>query len=99
MPTNWCFRENAVPVKNGPKAVGGGILGRFSNFDKCRSEVAGDDNRVEFGDPRLNRSREMPREAVIGGILDGCFAVASDRKQFVRSYPVEMYGISAWICL
>ena len=24
------------------KAVGGGIFGRFTNFDKCRSEVAGD---------------------------------------------------------
>ena len=25
-----------------PKAVGVGIFGRFSNFGKCRSEVAGD---------------------------------------------------------
>ena len=25
-----------------PKAVGSGIFGRFPNFDKCRSEVAGD---------------------------------------------------------
>ena len=26
-----------------PKAVGGGIFGRSMNFDKIRSEVAGDD--------------------------------------------------------
>ena len=25
-----------------PRAVGGDIFGRFSNFDKCRQEVAGD---------------------------------------------------------
>ena len=25
-----------------PIVAGGGIFGRFSNFDKCRSEVAGD---------------------------------------------------------
>ena len=25
-----------------PKAVGGGIFGRFSNFDQCRPEVADD---------------------------------------------------------
>ena len=25
-----------------PKAVAGGILGRFANFDKCRAEEAGD---------------------------------------------------------
>ena len=24
-----------------PKAVGGGIFGRVSNIDKCRSEIAG----------------------------------------------------------
>ena len=51
-----------------PKAVGGGIFRRFSNFNKCRTEVAGDvissrfmepdvpDNRVKFGDLRLNLS-------------------------------------------
>ena len=30
-------------------------------------------NHVKFGDPRLNRSREMPPEAVGGGIFDGFF--------------------------
>ena len=28
-------------------------------------------NLVKFGDPRLNRSREIPPEAVGGGIFDG----------------------------
>ena len=51
-----------------PKAVGCGIFGRFSSFDKCRLEVAGDvvsganvgqvgtDIPVKLGDSRLNRS-------------------------------------------
>ena len=29
------------------------------------------DNRVKFGDPRLNRPLEIPPEAVLGGIFDG----------------------------
>ena len=49
-----------------PKAVGGGIFGRFSNFEKCRSEAADDimsnvavdyvgvDVRSKFGDSMLN---------------------------------------------
>ena len=49
-----------------PKAVGCGIFGRFSNFDKCRPELAGDvisgvalahigmDGSAELGDFRLN---------------------------------------------
>ena len=52
-----------------PKAVGGAIFGRFSNFDKCRSEVAGDvisgvavdkvgmDVRATFGESGLNSGR------------------------------------------
>ena len=32
---------NGSPVIR-PDAVGGGIFGRFSNFYKCRPEVAGD---------------------------------------------------------
>ena len=59
-----------------PKAVGGGIFGHFSNFDKCRLEVAGDvisdkpmgpdvlNNHVKFGDHHNNRSREIAPEAV-----------------------------------
>ena len=58
------------------KVVGGGIFDRFSNFDKCRLEAAGDaisgrlmatdvpDNRVKFGDPHNNFSREIAPEAV-----------------------------------
>ena len=30
--------SGAIP----PEAVAGGIFGRFSNFNKCRSEVSGD---------------------------------------------------------
>ena len=52
-----------------PKAVGSGIFGRFPNFDKCPSEVAGDvisgvavdyvgvDVRATFGDSGLNSVR------------------------------------------
>ena len=52
-----------------PKAVGGGIFGRFSNFDKCRLEVAGDvipgevveyvstDVVAKVGDSKLNTGR------------------------------------------
>ena len=51
-------------------------FGPFSNFDKCRLEVAGDvlpgrlmepdvpDNRVKYCYPRVNHSREIPPEAV-----------------------------------
>ena len=66
-----------------PKAIGGGIFGRLSNFRKCRLEVAGDvisgrlvgpdvsDNRVKLGDLHNNLSREIAPEAVQGGIFDG----------------------------
>ena len=52
-----------------PNAVAGGIFGRFVNFDKCRSEVAGDvisglavdyvgtDVRATFGESGLNSGR------------------------------------------
>ena len=52
-----------------PKAIGSGIFGRFPNFDKCRSEVAGDvmsgvavhyvgmDVRSTFGESGLNSGR------------------------------------------
>ena len=33
-------KSHATKIR--PKAVGGGIFGRILNFDKCRSEVAGD---------------------------------------------------------
>ena len=60
-PTNWWGRQNAKP-----KALGGGIFGRFLNIDKCRSEVAGDvishvaldyfgmDVRATFGESGVN---------------------------------------------
>ena len=52
-----------------PKAVGGGIVGRYSNFDKCLSQSAGDfissvaveevgtDVRATFGEAGLNSGR------------------------------------------
>ena len=54
-----------------PKAVGGGIFGRFSNIDECRSEVAGDvisgmavdyvglDVRATSGGSGLNSGRNI----------------------------------------
>ena len=53
------------------KSVAGGIFGRFSNFDNCRPEVAGDvmsgaalvyvgvDVPTKFGDSRSSRSRDI----------------------------------------
>ena len=38
------------------------------------------DKPVKSGDPRLNRSQEIPPEAAWGIIFDGFFAVASDQK-------------------
>ena len=35
---------------------------------------------VKFGNPRSNRSREIPLEALAGGIFDGFVAITSDRK-------------------
>ena len=32
------------------------------------------DKRIEFGDPGTNHAREIPPEAVEGGILDGFFS-------------------------
>ena len=58
-------------VKIRPKPVGGGFSGRFSNFGKCRSEVAGDvmsgvfvdptgvNALVKFGYSRSNRARDI----------------------------------------
>ena len=145
MPTNLWRRQKRRLTKIRSKAVGSGIFGRFSNFDKCQSDVVVDyvgtdvgcpcymwqvlvkqwpkyltlwpaghilrltfllyliafcswpevmsdvisgrfvgpvvpDNRVKFGDPRTNRSREISPEAVWGCIYDGFIAVSSDRK-------------------
>ena len=56
-------------TKKRPKAVESGIVGRFPNFDKCRSEVVGDvmsgvavhygglDALSTFGESRLNYGR------------------------------------------
>ena len=42
-PTNWLGQAKCHNTKIRPKAVRGGIFGRFfSNSDKCRPEVAGD---------------------------------------------------------
>ena len=65
MPTNWWGQAKHRAMQILPKAVGGGIFYRFSNFDKCRLEVAGDvisgrlvgpdvrEKHVKFGDHRL----------------------------------------------
>ena len=56
-------------TKSRPKAVGSGIFGRSANFNKCRSEIAGDviagvaidlvglDVRATFGESGLNSGR------------------------------------------
>ena len=147
-PSGGQIKRRATRI--GPNAVGSGIFGRILNFDKCRSQGAGDaisgvvveqfgldlratfgisglyngriiwlwptrpvlritfvqyliafysrqeetsdvisgsfvgpvnpDNDVKFGHPRRNLSREIPPEAVWGGIFNGFFAVASERK-------------------
>ena len=41
-PTNWWGRQNAVPLKFDPKLSEAAFSAFFPNFDKCRSEVAGD---------------------------------------------------------
>ena len=58
----------ALPIKFEPKLSEAALSATFSNFDKCRSEVAGDvisdvaeeyvtiDVRVKCGDSRLNDS-------------------------------------------
>ena len=73
---------HALIILNANKAVGCGIFRRFSHFNKCRPEAASDvvsgrfvgptvvDKRVKFHDASLNRSREIPPEAVRGGIFD-----------------------------
>ena len=46
------------------------------------------DNFVKLGDPRLKRSREIPPEAVYGGIFDVFFAVTPNWNWLAMSYPV-----------
>ena len=41
-PTNWLDQAKRRATKIQPKAIGGPIFGRFSNFDKCRPGVGGD---------------------------------------------------------
>ena len=42
-PTNWLGQKKFCATKIQPKAVAGGIFGRFfSNFDNCRLQAAGD---------------------------------------------------------
>ena len=83
------------------------IFCRFPNLDKCRSEAAGGiisglfvgpivlDMFVKFHDPSLNHSREIPPEAVRGGVFD-CFPynfrpeADSDVISDVAVYNVDM---------
>ena len=44
------------------------------------------DKHVKFHDPNLNRSREIPPEAV--GIFDRFLSITSYRKQGMTLYPV-----------
>ena len=39
-PSNWWGRQNAAPLKFDPKLSKAVFLAVFSNFDKCRPEVA-----------------------------------------------------------
>ena len=61
------------------------------------------DNRVKFGDRRINLSREIPPEAVCGGIFDGFFRgsfrpdVVSDVISGVVVDPTDV-KISAKFC-
>ena len=48
------------------------------SFSFVRSNVL--DKSVKLRGPILNRSREIPPEAVGGGIFDSFFATTSDRK-------------------
>ena len=66
-----------IALDNADKAVGCGIFGHFSNFDKCRPEVAGEvvsgtaldyvglDVPVKCGDSKSNGSRDIRRAWLI----------------------------------
>ena len=75
-----------------PEAASDVISGRFVTpivRDKC----------VKSCDPCRNRFREIPPEAVGSGISDGFFAITSDLKEIVLSYPVWMWSRSARMSL
>ena len=69
---NWLGLAKRRAINIRPKAVVGGLFGRFSNFDKCRPEEAGDivsdaaayyvsiDVSAKFGDSKLNIGRTNP---------------------------------------
>ena len=63
------------------EAASGVISGRF-----VRPIVL--DKYVKFRDLCKNWSPEIPPEAVGGGIFDSLFAIISDRKWIMTSYPV-----------
>ena len=81
-PTNWRGNGKTKRHKIRPKAIGSGTFGRFPNFDKCRSEVAGDvipggtvdyfgiDVRATFGASGLNICRII----LLFGRLDPFYA-------------------------
>jgi len=51
---------------------------------------AGLDVPVKFGDSSTNGSRDMQQRAVRFDLFDSFFAIVSDRKQLVTSYPAPM---------
>ena len=57
------------------------------------------DKRVKFGDPRTNCAREIPTEAVGGGIFDGFCAMTSNWKQIVMSYQVWPQSSLVWMSM
>ena len=70
--TNWCGRQNAVPLKFDRKPKEVALFSAvFSNFEKCRPEVADDvisgvateqvgvDLHVKFGDSIFNSGRTI----------------------------------------
>ena len=89
-----------------PKVVGCGIFSRFSNFDKCRPEVAGDissgralyyvgtDVSASFGNSRLYSGRTirlLVRLDPFCALLCSIYLhFATTREELVMSYPAGL---------
>ena len=93
---------------NANKAVGCGIVRRFSNIDKCRREAAADaisgsfirpvvlNKSVKLHDTCLNRSREIPPETVV---WDGCpYNFRADVDNNVIS-DEAVYNVDMDVCI
>ena len=67
------FGQNLIAFCSRPEETSDVISGIFVGL------VVSDDC-MKFGDLRINLSRDITPEAVLGGIFDSFFAVTSDRK-------------------